>query len=411
MKIHPVAALFPMMEGEEFDQFVADIKAHGLREPIKTWDDVIVDGRNREKACKVAGIEPRYKEMKFDDDLAAIQYIMSENLTRRHLTQGQRAMIGEELRPRFEEAAKQRQEAGQKKGREAQTARARGEKQSDVAKSSQIGSSPLHVNDQLANMLNVGASTMKMAHKVATEKPELAAKVRSGELTLNAAHNIAKGNPNAGKKRPSTPGPKLTPKLEREIACRVLDDKKSNEEVCAEFGIARETVRVAVAKEEGLRKGQVEAVDPKSLSVSAQEKLEAVTRKALRELESDFQKRVEQRVRELMDTSILAHYRSKLDEAERIVKSRKGIMTRAQHRLILSCLHPDRVAEELKPKYTKAFYEFSQLEIVLCDEKELPASVVSFPSNYAELMKMREKMKAERRAKRSQKQTGAVERR
>jgi N6-adenosine-specific RNA methylase IME4 len=56
LAFHPLANIFPLMEGEEFDKFVADIKAKGLREPMVLYEDQILDGRNRYRACRAAGI-------------------------------------------------------------------------------------------------------------------------------------------------------------------------------------------------------------------------------------------------------------------------------------------------------------------------------------------------------------------
>jgi ParB-like nuclease family protein len=90
IKVHPIAEMFPMMSGEELDELAADIKANGLLNPIiKDSDGSIIDGRNRWEACRRAGIVPTFETFKGKDPIA---FIVSNNITRRHLTKAQRAM-------------------------------------------------------------------------------------------------------------------------------------------------------------------------------------------------------------------------------------------------------------------------------------------------------------------------------
>src|SRR5206468_7124449 len=90
-KVHPVAAMFPMMSDAELDELAQDIKASGMVHPVVLDSDgTLIDGRNRQEACKRAKVECKYVEL--DGGLNAIVYIYKANNKRRHMKQGARAM-------------------------------------------------------------------------------------------------------------------------------------------------------------------------------------------------------------------------------------------------------------------------------------------------------------------------------
>jgi predicted XRE-type DNA-binding protein len=95
LEFHPIADLFPLIEGAEFDELVADIKANGLANPIMLYEGKILDGRNRYRACLAAGVEPHCIDT--FDGYDPYSYVISRNLMRRHLTTQQRAAIAAEL--------------------------------------------------------------------------------------------------------------------------------------------------------------------------------------------------------------------------------------------------------------------------------------------------------------------------
>ena len=58
LKNHPAADAWPMMDDGRFAELRADIEANGQREPITICDGMILDGRNRYRACVDLDIEP-----------------------------------------------------------------------------------------------------------------------------------------------------------------------------------------------------------------------------------------------------------------------------------------------------------------------------------------------------------------
>jgi N6-adenosine-specific RNA methylase IME4 len=96
MRFHPLANIFPLMEGSDFDQLVASLKeSGGPREPIILHEQMILDGRNRARACEAAGIEPRYAPLPAGVDPVA--FVIDKNLRRRHLDESQRALVASRL--------------------------------------------------------------------------------------------------------------------------------------------------------------------------------------------------------------------------------------------------------------------------------------------------------------------------
>ncbi|MDD5037055.1 MAG: ParB/RepB/Spo0J family partition protein [Methylococcaceae bacterium] len=187
MKFHEASKLFPLLEGDDFKSFAADIKENGLQNPIKTFHGEILDGRNRYRACKEVGVKPEYEEVSPDDP---VSYVLSLNLHHRHLNEAQRAMVAARVRPHFEKLAKERQEAG--KSADGQ-AGGRGHKKT----LGPIGPKVLRelksrASEEAGMALNVSRRSVDRARVVQGEGvPELAKKVEAGEMSLSKAAKIA----------------------------------------------------------------------------------------------------------------------------------------------------------------------------------------------------------------------------
>ena len=103
---HELSSIFPLMEGEEFDALVEDMRKNGQLKKGILYEEKIIDGRNRYRACKILKIP--FKTEEYSEKISPRDYIISENLHRRHLTIAQRAEIGLILLAEEEKKAKER---------------------------------------------------------------------------------------------------------------------------------------------------------------------------------------------------------------------------------------------------------------------------------------------------------------
>jgi len=184
LPIHPAAEIFPLMQGEEFDDLVEDIKVNGLLEWIwVTPAGELLDGRNRVRACVAAGVAIQSRVYEGDDPVA---FAISLNLKRRHLTTGQRAAIAADLVPDYAAEGLRRMAAGG-------AAAAPGKPAEKGFADLQNLSTERHNSAQkAADAVGVSARAVSQFKRVEEAAPELAEKVRTGEVALDRADRIVK---------------------------------------------------------------------------------------------------------------------------------------------------------------------------------------------------------------------------
>ena len=182
-KVHPLANALPLIEGEEFDQLVADVRAHGLTHPITLSSDesTILDGRNRYRACTAALVDPSFTTVPAAWDENAVAYfIIGANVLRRHLTPGQRAFAALVAEEYFAELAKRRQ--AQAPGQP------RGVKQSSVPADLRSADRRQRESSEQAAKLTGASGRGVQQAKAVSKSPDLAEQVKAGKLSLDNAH-------------------------------------------------------------------------------------------------------------------------------------------------------------------------------------------------------------------------------
>jgi len=176
-KVHPVLELFPQMPQDEFEQLKQDIQEHGQVEAIVvTGDDVLLDGRQRCRACEELGTEPMVV-VRTASGISDAEFIWAKNFRRRHLTADQRAVLAMKFAEVAKAEARRRSIQNLKRGTEAPSA--------EWVNPPTRG----RTRDQLAKLAETTPHKIQLIEMVQKDAPELLPLVESGEKSLAAVVN------------------------------------------------------------------------------------------------------------------------------------------------------------------------------------------------------------------------------
>ena len=174
---HPACLLFPRMSDQELRALADNIKARGLDHDLVLHEGKVLDGRNRYLACEIAGVEPTFVE--WQGKGSPLEWVVGENLLRRHMSSSQRAVVALGLLPLLEEEAKGRQRLspgrGKKGGRKSPTF-------SPDGKASEIA----------ARLTKTNENYVKAAKAIEAAAPELVKRIRDGKITVPEARQLAR---------------------------------------------------------------------------------------------------------------------------------------------------------------------------------------------------------------------------
>lgn len=252
-KVHPAAALFPLIQGEEFDELCDSILKHGLRQPIVVDGNVLIDGRNRLRAVEALRAKGEKVELRVaqwvNDGRNVCEWIWDTNALRRHMSEDSLVCASAEIWKLIAKENEARRAAAQfKKG---QSGNPSGKKQAE-SKSSPPARRDTKAKDARSTAGQVAARAKVSLHK-AKQAVKLDKAVEAGIVSPVVKQEVISGKRKLSDAAKAIPAKKAKPQASSEAGPRELKDPKSK-------GYAMQTLRALKRYLESVRLDQ-ERVD------------------------------------------------------------------------------------------------------------------------------------------------------
>jgi N6-adenosine-specific RNA methylase IME4 len=176
MKIlQELESLIPPLSNEEFKQLERNILEEGIREPLITWNGILIDGHNRYRIAQEHEMNYETLEKEFENINRVKEWMINNQFGRRNLSNYQRSVLALQLEDVFREKAKENQG-----------------NRNDIKQIS-AESKPIETRQEVAKIANVSHDTIAKVKKIeANATPEVKARLNTGTMSINEAYKEIK---------------------------------------------------------------------------------------------------------------------------------------------------------------------------------------------------------------------------
>jgi DNA modification methylase len=179
MKIlQELESLIPPLSNEEFKQLERNILEEGIREPLITWNGILIDGHNRYRIAQEHDMNYETLEKEFENINRVKEWMINNQFGRRNLSNYQRSVLALHLDSVFKERAKEKMKLSEGKG---------------IQKSEDLKEPEFIVMKEIGKVANVSHDTIAKVKKIeANATPEVKEKLNTGQMSINEAYKEIK---------------------------------------------------------------------------------------------------------------------------------------------------------------------------------------------------------------------------
>jgi DNA modification methylase len=182
MKIlQELESLIPPLSNEEFKQLERNILEEGIREPLITWNGILIDGHNRYRIAQEYDMNYETLEKEFENINRVKEWMIHNQFGRRNLSNYQRSVLALQLEDVFKEKAKEKEL----------------ERKTTFLKSEKSNLETINSIKEISKLANVGHDTIAKVKKIeANATPEVKARLNTGTMSINEAYKEIKKEEN-----------------------------------------------------------------------------------------------------------------------------------------------------------------------------------------------------------------------